>query len=264
MSRPKVVVWQQASVDGRLAISPDRLLLYGDERWRAIQGSCELNPQEWIMSLYQVEATLEGSGSFLRDDDEPSPLLPFDGDPAPLFQDYLPESVVQRPGHRGWFIAVDGRGRGRDWIKDGAAFGQSWAGWHLMVLAGRHTPADYLAYLQEERIPYLVTGQGQDDQHVDLKVALEKLGARLQVRTILSTAGGRLNGALLRAGLLDEVNVEFLPALIGGLETSSLFSAPSLQPDEWPTRLELVSAQVQTGGRVWLRYRVDHGGYGAD
>jgi riboflavin biosynthesis pyrimidine reductase len=256
MSRPKVIVWQQASLDGRLAVSPDSLLLYGDERWTAIQGRGELDAFEWIKAYHGVGATLEGSGSFLRDGDELEPLPAYEAGPAPLFEDYLPGAVVERPGHRGWFIVVDGRGRGRGWIKDGAVFGEAWAGWHLLVFAGRHTPAAYLAYLRREEIPYLVAGPGEDNQRVDLELALQKLRTRLGVESVLSTAGGRLNGALLRAGLVDEVNVELLPAVIGGRETPALFSAPSLKAGEWPTRLELLTAQVQAGGRVWLRYRV--------
>jgi len=65
-----------------------------------------------------------------------------------------------------------------------------------------------------------------------------------------------LNGALLRAGLVDEISIEFFPAVIGGFETPSLFDSPALKPDEWPTQLNLISAQVQAGGRVWLRYEV--------
>jgi 2,5-diamino-6-(ribosylamino)-4(3H)-pyrimidinone 5'-phosphate reductase len=67
---------------------------------------------------------------------------------------------------------------------------------------------------------------------------------------------GRLNGALLRAGLIDEISIEYFPAVIGSLETPALFDAPPLRPDEWPTRLELISAQVQAEGRVWVRYQV--------
>jgi riboflavin biosynthesis pyrimidine reductase len=76
------------------------------------------------------------------------------------------------------------------------------------------------------------------------------------VDCILSTAGGRLNGALLRAALVDEINVEFFPAVIGGLGTPMLFDSPELKPDERPTRLELISCRAQTHGRVWLRYQV--------
>jgi len=159
---------------------------------------------------------------------------------------------VRRPGHQGWFTVVDGRGRVRDWMKDGAVFGEAWQGWHLLVLVAGQTPAPYLAYLQRESIPYLVAGEDQ----VDLALALEKLKARLGVTSVLSTAGGRLNGALLRAGLVDEVNVELLPAIIGGRETPSLFDAPVLGPGELPARLRLLSAQVQANGRIWLRYQV--------
>lgn len=256
MSRPKVIVWQQASLDGRLAVSPDSLLLHGDERWSAIQGESELDAFAWIKAHHGVEATLEGSGSFLRDGDEPGPLPAYEGDPAPLYEDYLPGALLERPGHRGWFVVVDGRGRGRGWIKDGAVFGESWVGWHLLVIAGRHTPVAYLAYLQREEIPYLVVRPREGERQVNLRLALGKLRDRLGVETLLSTAGGRLNGALLRAGLVDEVNVEFLPAVIGGRDAPALFSAPSLGAGDWPTRLELLTAQVQAGGRVWLRYLV--------
>jgi len=249
MARPKVVTFNSASLDGRVAASRDRLLLWGDERWQALGESGEA--YRWLKSLHQPQASLEGSGSLVRDEDEPAPLPPVEGDASHLYDDYLPESVTGRPGHRGWFTCVDGRGRVRNWIKDGAVFGEEWQGWHSLILVCRAPPAPYLAYLRREAIPYLVAG----DERVDLALALEKLGSRLGVATLLSTAGGRMNGALLRAGLVDEVNVELLPGVVGGLDTPSLFDSPALGPEENPVRLELVSALVQSGGQVWLRYR---------
>jgi riboflavin biosynthesis pyrimidine reductase len=85
---------------------------------------------------------------------------------------------------------------------------------------------------------------------------MEKLASQLNITCVLSTAGGKLNGALLRAGLVDEINVEFFPAVIGGSDTPSLFDSPELKPDELPTQLKLISAQVQADGHVWLRYEV--------
>jgi riboflavin biosynthesis pyrimidine reductase len=61
------------------------------------------------------------------------------------------------------------------------------------------------------------------------QLALKKMRSLLGVEKLISTAGGRLNGALLRAGLVDEINVEYLPAVIGGRQTPSLFDAPSPQ-----------------------------------
>lgn len=253
MARPKVVTCNSASLDGRLAASRDHLLLWGDERWQALDQAREpgTGTFEWLKRLHRPGATLEGSGSFIRDTDEPEPLPPAEGDAAGLYDDFLPPAVIERPGHAGWFVVVDGRGRGRGWMKDGAAFGEEWQGWHLLVLVGHHTPAAYLAYLRREAIPYLVAG----DRRVDLAAALDKLGTRLGVTSLISTAGGRLNGALLRAGLVDEVNVEFLPGVIGGFDTPSLFDSPGLGPGEMPLVLELIAAQVRSDGRVWLRYR---------
>ncbi len=94
------------------------------------------------------------------------------------------------------------------------------------------------------------------EQRVDLSAALEKLQRVFGVTSVVSTAGGRLNGALLRAGLVDEIEIEFFPAVIGGFNTPSLFNAPDLKPDEWPTRLELLATQQRPNGCVWLHYRV--------
>ena len=246
MQRARVIVCQQASIDGKLAVSPDVLLLYGDERWEAISGTSEFDQFEWLKTTHRPQATLEGSGSLVREVDCPEPLPPFDGDPGPLYDDFLPEAVLRRPDHRGWFALVDGRGRVRNPIKEGTVFGEAWRGWHMLVWAARQTPAGYLAHLQQLEIPYLVAGTDR----VDLQLALEKMRALLGVETLISTAGGRLNGALLRASLVDEINVEYLPAVIGGRQTPTLFDAPSLKAGEWPVRLELISAQVQTGGRV--------------
>lgn len=251
MERPKVVVLNSASVDGRLAISPDLPLLFGDERWQAIEGGERFNVFEWLKTTHNIQATLEGSGSFIRRGDKPEPLSPVEGDPQQLYVDFLPESVLQREGHRGWFTVVDGRGRIR-WMYKDEFPDEAWRGWHLLVLTCSETPAEYLAYLQRETVPYLVAGK----QRVELKLALEKMKSQLEVTSVLSTAGGVLNGALLREGLVDEINIEFLPAVIGGTETPALFTSPDLESGEWPVRLELISAQVQAGGQVWLRYHV--------
>ncbi len=112
MNRPKVVVCQSASLDGRLTLSPDTLLLYGDERWSAMMGSSDRDFYAQVKAAYQPQVILEGSGSFMLEGMVSDPLPPVGSDPASLRQDFLPEAVVNRPGHRGWFTVVDSRGRG--------------------------------------------------------------------------------------------------------------------------------------------------------
>ena len=61
---------------------------------------------------------------------------------------------------------------------------------------------------------------------------------------------------LLRAGLVDEIEVEVVPIAIGGEATPTLFTAPDLPVDGVPTQLELTSAEIRSQGRVLLRYSV--------
>jgi hypothetical protein len=233
-----------------VAVSRDALLLYGDKRWAAIEGPSNFDLWEWLMFSHKPQATLEGSGSFIQEDAKPEPLPPFESDSTSLYQDFLPDAVIHRSGHRGWFTAVDSRGRIRWLYKEYPD--EAWKGWYALVWVSHATPPEYLAYLQREDIPYLVAGE----KRVDLCLALEKMKSQLGVTCVLSTAGGKLNGALLRAALVDEINIQFHPGIIGGFDAPCLFDSPNLKPDELPTQLKLISAQIQAGGRVWLRYEV--------
>lgn len=85
---------------------------------------------------------------------------------------------------------------------------------------------------------------------------MSALGERLHVRTVVSTGGGRLNGALLRAGLLDEIEVEILPIAVGGTATRAMFTAGDLGPDDDPTPLRFLGAIELGEGRVLVRYAV--------
>jgi len=252
MERPHVVVHTVASVDGRVSLGADRTGFEdaGDERWQAIWAS-DTSLEESVRALvarYSPQVLLEGSGSFVAEGQELSPLPPSEHDDSLLRADYLPEAVVGRPRHRGWFAVVDGRGRVRAGIKEFPG----WEGWHTLHLVAATTPPEYLAFLRRGEIPYLVAGHDR----VDLAQVMAKMLSLLGVSQVVCTAGSRLNGALLRAGLVDELSLVLLPALIGGSCTPELFRCPDLGPEDWPARLELLSVDHEPSGRVHLRYSV--------
>jgi riboflavin biosynthesis pyrimidine reductase len=242
------VTFNMISVDGRVTLAPGVNLMAGDARWEATTAGVG-DPYDWVRRVHDPQVLLEGSGSFLSDASEgPAPDA---GGPqrAEESESFLPAGVVEVAGRR-WFAVVDGRGRIQlqftEWPDP------AWAGWHALVLTSHCAPAEHLAWLRERGIPYVVLGQ----QRVDLPAALRLLGDRLGVRTVVCTGGGRLGGALLRAGLVDEIDLDVLPVAIGGRGTPALFDAPPLGPDQWPTRLELLNAETLPGGRVRLRYTV--------
>jgi riboflavin biosynthesis pyrimidine reductase len=182
---------------------------------------------------------LEGSGTFVADDagslDLPDTSVPADV----LRTDFLPYHSTR------WFAVVDSRGRVA-WTHKGDEQTS------LLVIASRSTPMPYLAHLRQERIPYLLAGAAR----VDLTVALAKIGRQLGAECLVSQAGGGLNGALLRAGLVDEVHIITVPALIGGLGTPSIMDGPPLKAGSLPQQLRTIDVQVGADGTIWARYEV--------
>jgi riboflavin biosynthesis pyrimidine reductase len=248
--RPKVVSCNIESVDGRLTIAPGVQLLFGEERWSAITGDCD--PYRWMVEVHDPQVFLEGSGSFVPTD-APSVAYPPGGRDAALLEEhFLPGEVVDVPGRR-WMAVVDGRGRVqlqfREWPDP------AWAGWHALMIVSRAVDPAHLAWLRGQGIPYLVAGDGP----VDLPLALRLLRGELGVTTVVATGGGRMSGALLRADLVDEIDLEVVPAAIGGRGTPALFDGDPLGPDEWPTRLRLLSNEATRDGHLRLRYAVDRG-----
>ncbi|MFB6724079.1 RibD family protein [Kribbella sp. NPDC056345] len=251
LERPRVVVNVGASVDGKVALTRDALLMQqpSTDLWAAMTPpAADPAPSdilETVRQQYGCNAILEGSGSLVAESEIPDELPPYDGDTAELYEHFLPADITGLPSPPlMWFTIVDSRGRVR-WT-------ENHENWAALVLVAQSTPAAYLAYLRREHICYLVVGQDR----VDLAQAIAAMGTELGIRCVLSAAGGGLNGALLRAGLIDELYVTLAPALIGGLGTPSIMDGPPLARGESATRLQLLSVNTDTSGSVRLHYAV--------
>lgn len=244
-ARPRVIVSVTATADGRVALNrAERLLDEGpNSRWRAAwpPDVDDLDAQRTaaIEQRHHPTVVLEGSGTFVADDDG-SLQLPDPGTAAEeLLTDFLPYRSPR------WFAVVDGRGRVA-WThkQDGET--------SLVVIVSRTTPLPYLGHLRRERIPYLLAGA----ERVDLRSALVKIRTQLGATCVVSQAGGGLNGALLRAGLVDELHVITVPALVGGAGTPSVIDGVPLERGSLPTPLSTIDVQVGTHGSIWAHYVV--------
>lgn len=86
---------------------------------------------------------------------------------------------------------------------------------------------------------------------------MEVLYERFGVRRISLQGGGIINGAMLAAGLLDELSLVVYSGIDGFTTAPSIFEylgAADENPAEGQS-LELLNVEVQPHGIVWLRYR---------
>ena len=74
--------------------------------------------------------------------------------------------------------------------------------------------------------------------------------------SIVSNAGGVLNGVLLRAGLVDEADIQFLPAIVGYATAPAVFEGFGLGTSGISALLELISAEARPDGSIFARYTV--------
>jgi 2,5-diamino-6-(ribosylamino)-4(3H)-pyrimidinone 5'-phosphate reductase len=122
----------------------------------------------------------------------------------------------------------------------------------ILVLCSRSTPQEYLDFLEERYIKYMVIGYDK----VNLGTAFEELNLQFGVKNLRVESGGRLNGALLRDDLVDEVCVLIYPNLIGGISPDSLYSAPDLASKEGVLDLKLLKVEKLKNEIIMLHYRI--------
>jgi riboflavin biosynthesis pyrimidine reductase len=128
---------------------------------------------------------------------------------------------------------------------------------HLITVLTERVSPDYLAHLRTAGISYMFGGRDR----IDLPMVLDKLASAFPIKTLLLEGGGKINGSMLQAGLVDEVSLLVAPIADGTIGTASVFDVER-QPDRQGTahgghRLALVAVERCAEGVLWIRYRVE-------
>jgi riboflavin biosynthesis pyrimidine reductase len=117
------------------------------------------------------------------------------------------------------------------------------------VLTGRAADA-HKAYLRGKGVSYLIGGR----QAIGLRGVLRRLRSRFGIRKLLLEGGGKINGSMLKAGLIDELSLLIAPVADGTTDIATLFdSGPQSHA---AAGLKMISCKPIAGGIVWLRYKV--------
>jgi len=123
---------------------------------------------------------------------------------------------------------------------------------HVVLLVTERVSNDYLAHLQSAGVSYLFCGK----KAIDLHVTLQKLGSAFKLRKLMLQGGGKFNGAMLRAGLVDEISHINVPVADGGMGVASMFDIPGATPKRAAAILRLFWHKPMPGSAMWCRYKV--------
>ncbi len=160
------------------------------------------------------------------------------------------EPWFARRGAKAYGVVLDAHGK--------IAWGRADIGGDPIVVVLSEQVSDaHLAGLRAEGVSYIFAGRTE----LDLGLALEILNRELGVKRLLLEGGGGANGALLRAGLVDEISLVVCPAVDGAKGAPSVFDSSEAEAGKpAPVRaMTLASSEVLDGGAVWLRYRLENG-----
>lgn len=216
--KPFVVVYNAITVDGGITgFEADLATYYG------------------IASDWPIDAILVGADTFLLSGEG------FDR------ADRIP---AKKPEPKGGHLMVIPDSKGR--IKNIKMLRNSEYWGDILILCSHATPRSHLEYLKKRRVEYFVAG----DEHVDLAAALDYLNDKHGVKYVRVDSGGRLNGALLQAGLVDEVVTLIHPQVVGNARKGTMFVLPQAAEGESAIPLELISVKRMGRGLVLIRYSV--------
>ena len=227
--RPRVICHMTASIDGRIVV--DGWPVSAEVRRQYEQVHASYEPDAWMCGRVTMEPFAGGVRS--------------DADVAREHSGGAPREDFRASGEFDSFaFAIDPGGR-LAWESNDID------GDHVVAILTDRVSDEYLAFLRGRGVSYLLAGA----RDVDLSLALEKVGKRFGVRTLMLEGGGRINGGMLRAGLVDEVSLLVAPVVDGRVGTPALFDV--VGDDVAPWRLALEAVERRADNLLWLRYRVE-------
>lgn len=204
---PFVTLKAASTLDGRLAAKT------GDSKWI----SSEQSRARVHAMRHRHQAVLTGIGTVLADDPQLTARLT-----VPAMQ---PVRVVVDSGLR---MPLNAR------LLDNTDESPVW------IFTAGDAPEDREQALRSKGVRIIRTdGEGK----VNLPEMMRKL-AELDIGSVMLEAGGRLNGAMLDAGLVDKMVLFLAPIIVGGRESPSSFDFPGVSRIADAYRLERVETEM--------------------
>lgn len=225
MNKPYIICYMMTSVDGRIDCNMVGQLAGVEEYYPLLD---ELGLQSSVSGKTTAQLELAESGKFTPNNNS----------------SYGKEIVSKKTDSaNGYTIVADTKGT-LLWKHD-----SQYDKPHILLMS-KQVSQEYLDYLDEQNISYIVTG----DAKIDLAAACEVLKETFKIERLGIVGGSAINTGFLDAGLLDEVIL-----LIGaGIDGRASFPPVFNREDDnqtTPTPLKLMEVKVYDSGAVYIRYK---------
>ncbi|ALO03825.1 dihydrofolate reductase family protein [Lactiplantibacillus paraplantarum] len=228
MKRAKVIIHMHTSIDGKIDGA------YGKQAGDQFSGDFYSKQLFQLSSANANGATTVAMYAATGHLD----LTPFKGQ-TPLYENWLPKIEAAT-----WDIAFDRRGT-MAWDKNYFDYGGKKS--RVIEVLTKQASQAYLAFLQSMEIPYIIGG----DQELDLGLVLEVLRASYGIKAISLAGGAKINGAFLKAGLVDELSIVVSPYISGDNSVQGIFNTSGQFVDQ---KFEIMTTEKLQDGGVYLRY----------
>lgn len=231
MERAKVIIHMYTSIDGKI-----------DGEWDGLPGD-KASGDYYDEILFQLgNANANGSNTIIMYAAKGHPDLSKYSTDGIEYEDWVPKIQSET-----WDISYDRKGR---------------AGWerNYFEYAGRKNRAievvtklaskQYLAFLRSMEIPYLVCG----DEEIDFHDSLVKLNKYFGIKKVVLSGGALINGAFLKAGLVDEISIIMAPYISGNTDMKGTFDTIKTFVDQ---RFKVNQTKILNDGGVHLMFIKD-------
>lgn len=224
MDKPYIVCYMMTSVDGRIDCEMVAKLAGVEDYYPLLE---ELCLQSAVSGKTTAQLELAESGEF-----KPQHTTPFGRDKV----------SKKSESNKGYTIVADTMGT-LLWKHD-----SEYDKPHIILLSTQ-VSEEYLAYLDEKNISYIVTG----DARIDLASACQTLKETFGIQRLGIVGGPAINTAFLDADLLDEVIVLIGAGIDGRAAFPPIFNRKG--GNGIPTPLVLMEAKPYPSGAVLIRYQ---------
>lgn len=223
MNRPYIICHMMTSVDGRIDCAMTAKLRGVEEYYETLS---MLNTPSTVSGRVTAELEMALTGKFV----------------CQAYEPYGKEGFSKKVSAKGYDIVMDTKGT--------LLWNESTNESPLLVIMSEQVSTEYLAYLDERNISWIVCGK----ERIDLLKACGVLKDAFGVERMSIVGGGHINAGFLKAGLLDEVSIVIGPGIDGRGGMAAVFDG--LPMDREVTQLTLESVEKYKDGAVWLRYTV--------